>query len=210
MGDPNDSVAPTREIDRTQVSGPTGESQGDASAVRTSAASMHVEEASRASGFGKVMAMLCASALLLLLFLKGTGWLKVGFGFSLMALCLVSLWISHLARTEERITVSWFRLFGFAAVATSGFAQYYLGVFSPTALAVTLGISFFGQGTDRRGALAVGLSSAVMYVLLGLGLISGLIPDLGLFDSTHAPLPARPLKNLAMAAVSSWSLRKTS
>ena len=152
---------------------------------------MHHEEASRASGFGKVMAMLCFSALVLLLFLEGTGWLKLGFGLSLMALFVVALKVSHQAQTEERVTVFWFRLFGLMAVTTSGFALYYLGVFSPTALAVTLGISFFGQGTDRLGALSVGLSSAAIYIALGLGLITGLIPDLGLFDATQAPLPAR-------------------
>jgi len=185
-------MVPTREVSASQGGSAAGGGQtGADGTVQTSAASMQVEEAARASGFGKVLAMLCACALVLLLFLEGTGWLKLGFGMSLIALCWVSLWISYIARSREHVSVIWFRVFGLAAVTTSGFALYYLGVFSPTALAVTLGISFFGQGTDRFGALAVGLSSAAIYVALGLGLIMGIIPDLGLFASASAPLPAR-------------------
>jgi len=149
------------------------------------------EEAARASGFGIVLAFITGAALVFAPFLAGTMWLQMTFAFFLALLFGVSVWVAVIATREGRWTKPLFRLFGCTAVATSIAVEYYVGVFSCASLAVTLGISFFGLGVDRKWAIGICSAATIAYVALATSIIAGVVPDLGLFAADDVSLIAR-------------------
>ncbi|GEM_PF-758572 len=149
------------------------------------------EEAWRARTFGLVIAFLCLAVLVSLPLLGGEPWLRRACAAALIALGSVSLVVVWFARDEARYTQTLFRVYGFTAVAAAVVIQYHLGVFSPTPLSVTLGISFFASGADQRGSIAICGSALVSYLVLA-GLVTlGWIPDPGIFSARDAPLAGK-------------------
>ena len=94
-------------------------------------------------------------------------------------------------RDEARYTPALFRLFGWTLATASVEIQYFLGVFSPTPLIVTLGITFFGLGLDRRHALLIPLYAIAGYLALAASIMLGIVPDRGAFAADHVSLAAR-------------------
>ncbi len=152
---------------------------------------LHREEAERAQVFGRIMFALCGLVLLWIPLLSRGDGLEYAMATALIALGATGLAVSRIAVEPLRYTTTLFRFFGAVAVLASTVIEYYLGVFSPTALAVTLGIGFFGQGGDRTGSLAIGISASAAYALMAFGMASGLMADRGLFDATAAAPGAR-------------------
>ncbi len=168
-----------------------------------------VEEAARARTFGIALAMLTLVALALLPVLGGTPWLKAVFAGALLSLAGMSLYVAWRARSPLRYTPALFRTFGAVAVSTSYAAQYYLGVFSPTPLAITLGLVFFGQGTDRRGALTIGITAVSGYFVLTGLIVLGVIPDLGVVDATGTAPTAKVFMLVLVPIVQGLTLWQT-
>lgn len=195
------SQAPTMALDviaPVEISEPTVDpaaklAQDDAapSSAKAGPHLLHREEAERAQVFGYIMFGLCAAVLLWLPVLSRGDGLEFWMAAALAVLGAVGLAVSQIAAQPERYTKTLFRIFGGVAVGSSTIIEYYLGFFSPTPLAVTLGIGFFGQGGDRAGAIAIGTSAAAAYACVATAIASGLLMDRGIFDATAAEPGAR-------------------
>lgn len=142
---------------------------------------MHREEASRARNFGRVIASLTGTASVVVLLLGGHRPLQALALASTVALFAVAVWIWRHEGASARYSARSFRVFGWTAVCTAVCLCLYFGLFSPTPMAATLGITFFGTGTDRRFAHALSLSVTAAWFLLALLVTAGVLPDLGVF-----------------------------
>jgi serine/threonine-protein kinase len=78
--------------------------------------------------------------------------------------------------------------------------QYVLGVFSPVPAVITLGISIFGGGTDRRHALLISAVAIGGYFVCAMGVVMGVIPDLGLFPASAIPFSVQLFSAVTLPA----------
>ena len=152
---------------------------------------LHSEEAARARTLGLFYFLIGGFTALGVPLLNGAPILKVPTTIVLAGFALFSLFVSFRSRSPERYTKTLFRLYGAVAVTASSIIVLYLGPFSPTALAVTLGIGFFGQGADRSGALAICISAITIYLAIFALIMSGMLQDMGVFRGDEAGLSGR-------------------
>ncbi len=141
------------------------------------AAALHAEEVARARGWSTVMIVMALAMLAFVPALPGDASRKGPFVATLIALIGLGAWLVRRCRNPARYTPAVFRTFAFAIAAGSFEVIYYLGVFSPTPLVVTLGISFIGLGRDRIGALVAPLVAIAGYLALALATLTGLLDD---------------------------------
>ncbi len=144
---------------------------------------LHVQEATRARSFGVSLGLISAMAVGFTPFLGRDRWLTAAMLATTTTIGLTSFWAARMARDESRYTTGVRRMFAL----TCGFGclpvTYFLGVFSPVPVVVTLGISFFALGSDRICAFGAPLIALVGYVLMSFALLLGLAPDHGVFGS---------------------------
>jgi eukaryotic-like serine/threonine-protein kinase len=164
-----------------QDQGPSGSSQpqnrGSRDDVGFASSALHAEEAARARGWAWAVNLLCLAALAFLIVLPGTPVTKAIMAVSLTSLLSVGIWAWHRARDESTYTKTVFRVFGWTAATSSFGITYYLGVFSPTPLVVTLGISFFGLGLDRVSAIVIPAYAMAGYFIMSVLITVGVLPD---------------------------------
>ena len=122
-------------------------------------------------------------------------------GSVLLAMVGTSLWVWYRSKDPTKYTKRLFRTYGAVAVVTSITALYFLGPFSPTALAITLGISFFGQSRDKQGAWVICLSAIFLSFVLLSGVLLGLFPDVGVFQGYSAGASAMSFMTLMVPLV---------
>jgi tRNA A-37 threonylcarbamoyl transferase component Bud32 len=148
---------------------------------------LHVEESARCRSFGRIIALLAGSSACVIPFLGGTPWLAGATQATLLWLLGVALWVWRVGAVEERYSPVVFRIFGWSCVLASVFINYYLGVFSPAPTAVTLGISFFALSDDRSLAVSLSGTATAFYLLLATGILTGILPDVGLLAVRSVP-----------------------
>lgn len=168
-----------------------GGSLGTGTLQPTAQLVLHAEEAARASAFGRTLAIIAASALCFMPFMGGEAWLRAAMCVAVLAIGLTATWVMVGAREEARYTTGMFRVFGMTCAIGSIAIDYYLGVFSPTPLVITLGIAFFGLGADRPVALLAPLTAIGGYLGLVLLIVLGVIEDRGQFPADNVPIVAR-------------------
>ncbi len=182
----------------------TDASTGDASVASVSHITngLHEAEASRARMIGLVYSVIGVTTLVWLPLLGGhvEGRTPI-LGSVLLAMVAMSLWVWYRSKDPACYTKRLFRTYGAVAVVTSITALYFLGPFSPTALAITLGISFFGQSRDKLGAWAICLSAIFLSFVLLSGVLLGLFPDVGVFQGYDAGVSAMSFMTLMVPLV---------
>jgi len=146
---------------------------------------MRTEESGRAGSIGLFYAVIGAITALWAPMLEGHPDLKGPIVAVMLCFTVASL-VTWRAARQGRYSTRLFRGYGVMAVITSTAMLGYLGPFSPTALAVTLGIAFFGQSADRVGAGAICGSAILLYALILLGLMTGITQDIGVFRGDEA------------------------
>ena len=169
----------------------------------TAVRALHAEEAARASGFGRAVAILSACGVLAqpLFPFSSVVWINRMMVVTLGALFCVGIWVWRRARDERHYTRATFRVFGSVGVVGVLVIQYAAGVFSPTPVLVTLGVAFFALGNDERFAAALSICAAASYFVVA-GLVTfGFLPDVGLFPALSAPLPGRLFMVVMVPAV---------
>ena len=164
------------------------------------------EEAARARGFGRIVICLALGALAFLPFQPGLLWLKASFAAILAVIIFVSAVVFWRAQNPARYTVALYRAYAVTAVVTCGILLYYGGVFGAAPVVVTLGISFFGQGNDRKWALVLCSIAIVMYFVLALLITLGWLPELGLFAGANITRPAQLFATVMVPAVFVFTL----
>ncbi len=133
-------------------------------------------EAVRASGYGRVLALVAGAAFLLTLTCGGDPRLRSGMLLAASAIVLGGVWVWR-SVVRGRYGTFQFRTFGAICGFGSIAIQAYLGVFSPATIAITLGLSYWGASDDRVGAHIVSLSAIGGYAVLATCTAAGLFPD---------------------------------
>jgi serine/threonine-protein kinase len=172
---------------------------------------LHAQEAARISGLGRVFTLLTVVGLAFLFSLPvKAAWLQVTMAVTLVVVGLVSGWVWLRARTPVRYTKTVLRLFVVTSVLASLVVVYYGGVCSTPVVVVALGIGVLGLADDRRLVLGAGGVVVAGHLAMSSLIMFGVIPDLGLYSATAAPISAR-LFNLfivpAVYLVTLWQAR---
>ena len=153
---------------------------------------LHAQEAARTSGLGRIVAFLCLVGLAFLPSLPAkAGWLQLTMGGTLLVSGVVSAWVWLRARSPARYTKTLLRLFATTCVLASFVVVYYGGVTSTPVVVVALGMGVLGLTEDRRLVLSAGGVAVVGHLVITALILFGIIPDLGLYSATAAPMPAR-------------------
>ena len=159
--------------------------------AETTSAAMHAEEAMRAASFGRGAAILCVVGLFGQLAYGGHPTLRIAMAAAQAILAAVGTWVWWRARDPARWSRTVFRVFGITAALASVVFMHFLGVFSPVAVAVIFGLSFFALSGDVKLAMPVSLAVAAAYLASALLITFGVIPDLGLFVPHNVPRSPR-------------------
>ena len=154
-------------------------------------AAMHGEEATRAAGFGRAVAILCVVGLVGQLGYGGHPKLRIAMAVAQSILGAVATWVWWRARDHARWSHRVFRIFGLTSALASVVFIHFLGVFSPVTVVVIMGLSFFGLGDDSKMAVPLSVGVAVTYMVSALLISLGVIPDVGLFVPKDVPRAAR-------------------
>jgi serine/threonine-protein kinase len=158
------------------------------------------EERIRARGCAWIMTGVCAAGVIgLPLHMDPNPFMAFGLAV-LLTLLFTSLWVIHRTRSPEGYTMRVYRFFGWTAALCSVPIQYVLGVFSPVPAVITLGISIFGGGTDRRHALLISAVAISGYFVCAMGVVLGVLPDLGLFPASAIPFSVQLFSAVTLPA----------
>jgi serine/threonine-protein kinase len=172
------------------------------------------DEAARTVGFARTVCLITSICLMWLPFLGGDALARLATALTLGPLCALSAWLWRCIGT--RMSTRIYRLFAMSCVFASFVIQYYVGIFSPAPLVVTMGVAFFGLGEDRVSALAAPLAAMAGFIVLS-GLITvGVLDDRGLVSSSDVALETRlfllcmvPIAHGASLLVARWSRAAT-
>ncbi len=145
------------------------------------------EETSRARGWAMCVMAVAGLSLVFLPWLPGALTIKLVFAGAALTYVATAAWVLWRIRDERRYTRQIFRIWGYISVVMSIPIQYTLGTFSPTPLIVTLGLSFFGHGLDRRHAILIPTVAIVLYFVMAVSILTGVLPDYGMYSSAGAP-----------------------
>jgi len=145
------------------------------------------EELSRARGWAACVMALAGLTLVFLPWMPGMLMVKNIYVVAALSYIAAGAWVLWRTRDESYYTQRVFRVWGYISVVMSIPIQYALGTFSPTPLIVTLGLSFFGHGLDRRHAILIPTTAIILYFIMALSILMGVLPDYGMFSSAGAP-----------------------
>jgi serine/threonine-protein kinase len=151
-------------------------------------AALHAEETDRMRGWAVAVMMLSGSAVAFTPTLPGTVSRKVPFVVALLTLFATAAWARIRCSDDRRYTRFVFRFFSWVAALTSVELVYFIGVFSPVPVVITLGITYIGLGLDRRYALVIPLFAVSCYSLLAALVTAGVLPDEGIIRATGLSL----------------------
>ncbi len=125
-------------------------------------------------------------------------WIHVG---GLVAAAVTALWFRAVAR-EPAAYRAWHNVvLGHACVVaiTTGF--YYWGPFSAALLIIPFGAFIFSASRNLGGALSVTIHLVVAYSVIGLALLTGVLPDRTLISSAHLPRSTQLVLLVAIVAI---------
>jgi len=162
---------------------------------------LHLEEVERTRTFGVAIAFLCFFVLAFVPLLGGETWLLIAVSLALVTLGLASVLVVVLTRWPRHYTAWVFRAYGATAVIASVIITYTLGTFSPTPLAVVLGIAYFAQGHDRLGSIVIPTGAILGYFVLALLLTLNLLTDRGIFAGADTPAAGRAFFTIVVPIV---------
>jgi eukaryotic-like serine/threonine-protein kinase len=179
------------EQDRT-APGLGGSGAGTSGPSATAARALHSAELMRARAFALMIGVLSLAAMVpcVLVWLEETAtprWLQVATAGSLFSTGVLGVVLVRATRNPQRAQAL-LRVFGILCVVTALMVQLYAGVFSPAPALIALGISYYGLIDDRPLAATVCIGATVGYAVLTALVLSGLLPDVGLFAALTAPL----------------------
>lgn len=125
-------------------------------------------------------------------------WIHVG---GLVAAALTALWFRMVARDPGAYRPWHNVVLGHACVVaiTTGF--YYWGPFSAALLIIPFGAFIFSASRNLGGALSVTIHLVVAYSLIGVALLTGVLPDRTLISSAHLPRSTQLVLLVAIVAI---------
>jgi eukaryotic-like serine/threonine-protein kinase len=176
--------------DATTTSVPTAPGSGPLPTIGLSMAAsvvMHSEQAARARAFFALTAGMTLVAAAFMPFVPGPPLLRA-LAMSLCALAaVIGLVVVRTLRNESRYTPALATMLGVVFGITGELALFYFGLFTAAAMVLPLGVYFFGLSESPRAASTTYVVGAVFYALLSVGVVTGVLPDLGPMPISHLP-----------------------
>ena len=151
-------------------------------------AALHAEETARMRGWAGAVMLLSSSAVAFTPTLPGSFSRKVPFVIALLTLFATAAWARIRCSDDRSYTRVVFRVFGWVAALASVELVYFIGVYSPVPVVITLGITYIGLGLDRRYALVIPLFAVSCYSILAALVTAGVLPDEGVIRATNLSL----------------------
>ena len=151
--------------------------------AKTAEEALLQEETTRARGWAAILFILPTTSFTFLPWLEGRNDIKIIYGLACLFYILPAIFVFFRISNPKNYTAKMFRVWGYTAALASGVTGYCLGLFSPTPLIATLGISFFGLGKDVRHAVLIPALAISVYFVQCVLVVMNVIPDYGLFNS---------------------------
>jgi hypothetical protein len=168
------------------------------------------EETARAHGFSAVIAVVAFMIAPALPFLPGERLSRLLVCIAMLAMGTISVWAFRVTgRRDGSLRDLRFvhRVYGWALAFGVMFVEYDAGGFSPMPVALTLGILYLGQATDRYDSLMMPLFVIVSYGAFALALSFGWIDDPSVFNVRYIRFGTRLFAVMAVCLVLAATLR---
>ncbi len=148
---------------------------------------MRSEELERARAFYRLTAIMTAVAAAFMPFVPGPPLLR-GLTMVLCGVVVVAEVVTlRRVRDESRYTPRYVAFMGALLGVVGELVLFYLGLFTAAVMVLPLGVYFFGLSDSRFAARTTFFTGAIVYALLSIGVVVGVLPDLG-------PLPIGALQ----------------
>ncbi len=165
---------------------------------------LEAEEATRAHGFARVIALVCFAVAPAVALIGGDPWSTKTCVAALLAMAATSALTWHRTRTAlgtRRYDRRLLRFHGWSLALGAVFVEHYCGFFSPVTVVVTLGIYYFGQSVDRVSSWLLPFATIGSYALLATLTAFGVLEDKSLFPATDSSAAAHALAIVACTAI---------
>jgi predicted Ser/Thr protein kinase len=178
----------SRAVPTPAPSGPSAGSGARTVATMATSIVMRSEELDRARAFYRFTAVLAAAAGAFMPFVPGPRAMRA----VTMALCGVAIVGNVVAlrrlRDEVHYTPRYIAFQGALLGVAAELVLFYLGLFTAAVMVLPLGVYFFGLSESRMAARVTFWTGAICYAILSVGVVMGVLPDLG-----PMPVGALPL-----------------
>ncbi|HEY1955710.1 MAG TPA: serine/threonine-protein kinase [Polyangiaceae bacterium] len=140
---------------------------------------MRTEEVERARVFYRLVALMASAAGAFMPIVPGPRWLRA-LAMALCALSVVSsLFVLRRLRDEAGYTPRTIAFMGALLGVVGELVLFYFGLFTAAVMVLPLGVYFFGLSESRFGARVTFWTGTIVYALLSIGVVLGVLPDLG-------------------------------
>jgi eukaryotic-like serine/threonine-protein kinase len=164
------------------------------------AAVFHAEEVSRSRVFYLAILVIVGVTGAFSPLLAGEVWLRAINGAACVGVCGIALVALLVLRKPSRYSRAVAATIGCVGVGIGITIIYYIGVFSAGAMLLALAVYFYGTSHSTLVARSVYATIAGLYLIVSIGVASGLIPDLSLFH-TRGIDPFTPWFQVIMSQV---------
>jgi serine/threonine-protein kinase len=150
---------------------------------RTIAQAVQVEEVVRARGFSAVAMFMVALVAVQLPWLPGDSGAKLAAALSMVVMFGTACWAFVRAGRPGGYTPVVFRVQGWVLATCILPVEYYVGVYSPMTVVLSLGIYYLGQSTDSRHAFWLPAYVTGSWIAGALLITTGVLEDRSVFNS---------------------------
>ena len=151
----------------------------DASATVATTVVMRSEEVERARAFYRLTAIMCVAGAAFMPVVPGPRPLRaLAIGLCFVAVT-ANIYALRVLRDEQRYTARFVTVMGVILGVVGELALFYFGLFTAAVMVLPLGVYFFGLAESRMAARVTFWTGAILYGVLSLGVVLGVLPDLG-------------------------------
>ena len=140
------------------------------------------DEMNRAQGWAITTIVIPFCAIAFMPFVDAREDIRLLFVVGCLSYVATSLFVYFRIRTQASFPPALFQAWGYTSAIMTGVILYSLGLFSPAPLIVTLGISFFGLGSDTKHAILISVVAMLTFLSQSLLVFFNIIPDYGMFS----------------------------
>jgi len=163
-----------------ELSSGSSEIASRVTSVITPRETLHVQEIERTRVFTTTVVIFAGLVAISLSLIGGDPVAKRVLLVALAAIAGSCGWLRWTLRSDENYSVARTTIVAYVAVLGAFTGIWYFGVFSPAAIVLPFGLSFFSLGQNQRAAFAVYAACAVLQAGLMILVASGVVRDVGL------------------------------
>ena len=152
---------------------------------------MQSEEVVRARAFYRLTTILVVVGAAFMFVVPGPAWVRLFASACCAFAAGVGLFTLWALRRERAYTPRLVTFVGVAFGVAAELALFYFGLFTAAAMVLPLGVYFYGLSESRTAARVTYWTGAIVYLVLSLGVLFKVLPDLGPMPIGALPVPWR-------------------